>query len=278
MQEATADNGYVRREIPPDGNCLYRACAEICLGSQERSGEVRRAVASYLAQHRMRFEPFMDDSFEDYIARVGRDGHWGSDLELQAIAEMYDTHFTIYDANDQLDCVKIEPKPRVGQPLPRLAALWFSHGNHYDALYTREDFLRRGFGAENAELAAFRRRRDADEAKSLQLTRELSAGAHAGADWMLRGAGQQQGAIPNLMDEPVGAGQDELYAVQLSSTSLRGSQHLTGWLTDEQMQRPTVAHLLDAGFSEAVPARQLDSMEPLYLRGGGERWLPPEPL
>lgn len=232
--------------------------------------------------NRGRFEPFIDEcTFFEYLAKVRSDGHWGSDLELQAIAELHNIVFTVF-ANNWSNAVTIEPKATViGRPLPRLAALWFSHGNHYDALYTPEEFARRGFSVDsNIELRTFREQREADEQKSLQLTRELSEepsgglGARASADWMIRGS-DQQARVPNFMDEPVGGITEHLpLEQQLSATALHSAP--PGMLSAEQRRRPTVSNLLDAGFSEAELAHQFNPL-PAYPQGGGSS-LPPELL
>ncbi|KAG8459148.1 hypothetical protein KFE25_002555 [Diacronema lutheri] len=289
--------GFVRREIPPDGNCLFRACAEICLGSQGRCVEMREAVRGYLAAHRERFEPFVEDNFDEYLSKVGRDGHWGSDLELQAIAELHDTQFTVY-ANNRLNSVTIAPSRRGAR---RAAALWFSHGNHYDALYTPHEFARRGFSASaNAELDEFRQKRREDEAKSLQLGRELSEegkadGTHTSADWMIRGSDHRE-ATPNLMDADVGATLGGL-SLQLSTAAVGESSGQSiqqqqqqqpstdgrrlpplpptppGALSEDQRRRPTISNLLAAGFSEAELAQQFNP-PPAYSTAT----LPPELL
>jgi hypothetical protein len=120
--------GYRRREIPPDGNCLYRACAEICLGSQSKAELVRKTTRDYVCANRARFEHFVDEDFEVYVEKLSRDGHWGSDLELQVIAEIFETRFSIYQASQP----KFTIEPGAGTRIRREAALWFSHSNHYD--------------------------------------------------------------------------------------------------------------------------------------------------
>jgi hypothetical protein len=299
--------GFRRHEIPPDGNCLFRAVAELCLGSQGCSPDVRAAVTAYITEHRKRFEPFVDESFETYIDKLGRDGHWGSDLELQAMAELYHTEFTVF-ANQRptitiRPTIAIEPsKTGAGRKRPKEAALWFSHGNHYDALYPPDEFESRGFHSANDELDAYKARRREEEEQSLKLTMQLSDGQPAVGDPPASDSSLgRQGTLADLRD--AGVSEDEIAgqrhaltttratAADTARSELRGALHVDaggggsslGRLSDEQKRRPTISNLLDAGFTEAELAHQFAPRAHSPSRAAGdstaaEDTLPPELL
>mmetsp|Transcript_11455 Transcript_11455/g.29786 ORF Transcript_11455/g.29786 Transcript_11455/m.29786 type:complete len:314 (+) Transcript_11455:7-948(+) len=255
--------GFRRRQIPPDGNCLYRAAAEVCLGSQRDHSTVRLAVAAFVRANRDRFEPFIDDSdFDEYVDKIARDGHWGSDLELQAIAEIYKVSFSVH--RHRAPAVSIEPTQ--GEPA-RVAALWFSHGNHYDVLYTPEEFRERGLHADNNdELDAYRQKVREEEEASINLSRELSSERPAGGP-VTEETVQELLAAGLTVEELAGQFEDGSSAPEATSVGARPAARRQ--LSEEQRRRPTIANLLDAGFSEAEIAAQFAQLETAVTPGAG---------
>ncbi|CBK19999.2 uncharacterized protein [Blastocystis hominis] len=53
--------GLSIRSITPDGNCLFRSCADQLFGNQDRHAEVRRKAVEYIRRHKSDYLPFMDE-------------------------------------------------------------------------------------------------------------------------------------------------------------------------------------------------------------------------
>ncbi|KAJ1626847.1 hypothetical protein T492DRAFT_1029726 [Pavlovales sp. CCMP2436] len=228
--------GYVRLIIQPDGNCLFRSCADVCLGDQTRHAELRASCVAYLREHAERYAPFIETngSFEEYASQLAKDATWGSDLELQIVSELFYTSFTVLSM--LAPPLTVEPHDALraarGED-PAYRAIWFSHGNHYDVLYTKAELQRRGLAPrdvtsakKNLEMQAYLRQKKADEAADRKVAFHILTG----------------GAAPESV---AAAAPDAEEPAALSAS---------------QKKQPAIAHLIAAGFDEAqvaVAARQL---------------------
>jgi hypothetical protein len=85
-----------QRSVAPDGNCLFRA-ASVALArdmdmresAEEQSArKLRRDVVEFMRANHASFASFMPEgqSFEEYLQTMSRDGVWGGELEVSAIA------------------------------------------------------------------------------------------------------------------------------------------------------------------------------------------------
>mmetsp|Transcript_43656 Transcript_43656/g.102470 ORF Transcript_43656/g.102470 Transcript_43656/m.102470 type:complete len:207 (-) Transcript_43656:154-774(-) len=176
--------------------------------------------------------------------------------------------------------VNIAPQREDQRRRTTRAALWFAHGNHYNALYTMAEFERRGFHRSNRELEEYLEDRRANEEKSAQLTRELSEEPDEPPQQPLE---LSHSTLQDLRD----AGIDEVELAQHISaatisapTAAESARIQPRTLTDEQRRQPTVALLLAQGFTEAELAQNLNAAE--HLReprtAPGALSLPPELL
>ena len=61
------------REVPGDGNCLFRALSDQLYGEDARHAEIRADVVDYMRRNREDFEPFLVDetSFERHLQNLG---------------------------------------------------------------------------------------------------------------------------------------------------------------------------------------------------------------
>ncbi|CBZ53265.1 hypothetical protein NCLIV_030520 [Neospora caninum Liverpool] len=88
--------------IAPDGNCLFRAFADQHCGEQERHREYREKAVDYIEAHAEDFKCFLaeeEESFKKYVSRMRRLGTWGSQMELQALSQVYQVSLFIHVAN-----------------------------------------------------------------------------------------------------------------------------------------------------------------------------------
>ena len=65
--------GLSLREVPGDGNCLFRAFSDQLHGEDARHAEIRADVVDYMRRNREDFEPFLVDetSFERHLQNLG---------------------------------------------------------------------------------------------------------------------------------------------------------------------------------------------------------------
>eukprot|EP00976_Prorocentrum_cordatum_P076201 1182209-Prorocentrum_minimum.AAC.1 len=79
-----------------DGNCLFRAIADQVYGDAELSASTRQMCMDYMEAERDHFSQFVTESFYDYLRRKRGDRCHGNNLEMQAMAEMYNRPIEVY--------------------------------------------------------------------------------------------------------------------------------------------------------------------------------------
>ena len=94
-------NLRLRTKILGDGNCQFRAVADLLWpGDQDAHSMVRAAAIAWLRKHadtemqpgdpETKVRRFIHgESWEDYLRRMSRDREWGDELTLRAIANQY---------------------------------------------------------------------------------------------------------------------------------------------------------------------------------------------
>lgn len=118
------------RRMAEDGNCLFRAVADQVYGDAEMHGETRQMCIDYMEKERDHFSQFVTESFSAYCKRKRRDKVYGNNLEIQAMAEMYNRPIHIY-------CYGTEPKNifqgsyETDSPPIQLS---YHSGKHYNSL------------------------------------------------------------------------------------------------------------------------------------------------
>ena len=67
-------------EVDADGNCLFRALADQVEGSAKHHGKYRDEIVAFMRRDEERFKWFVEDDedWDDYLARLGRDGECAS--------------------------------------------------------------------------------------------------------------------------------------------------------------------------------------------------------
>ena len=78
------------KQIAGDGNCFYRCIAQAITGSQSQHLAIRTALVDHMRRFGDTQNEYMGMTPEDYIAsrRVGDDGIWATDIEIQAMSHM----------------------------------------------------------------------------------------------------------------------------------------------------------------------------------------------
>ena len=78
-------------EMKADGNSLFRAISDQEMGDPFQHMFFRGKTVDYMMEHKELFEPLIPSSFKDveeYCAHIGKEGVWGGDLELYALANL----------------------------------------------------------------------------------------------------------------------------------------------------------------------------------------------
>ena len=93
-------------EVDADGNCLFRALSDQIEGSAKHHGKYRDEIVAFMRRDEERFKWFVEDDedWDDYLARIGRDGEWGGNLELVAAANLRSVNVVVH----QLEAPKFE--------------------------------------------------------------------------------------------------------------------------------------------------------------------------
>ena len=127
-----------------DGNCLFRAVATVIYGHESQHLRVRQEVYDHLVVHRDFFEAYVyDETYEEYLKKLGTNHNWGDDIELTACSEIYCKTLEIYrkESGDfHLSKTFHEELVGTGEHLKLIYS-----GSHYTAVVpNKQGFQRRG--------------------------------------------------------------------------------------------------------------------------------------
>eukprot|EP00002_Diphylleia_rotans_P029381 TRINITY_DN5985_c0_g1_i1.p1 TRINITY_DN5985_c0_g1~~TRINITY_DN5985_c0_g1_i1.p1 ORF type:complete len:334 (-),score=77.17 TRINITY_DN5985_c0_g1_i1:914-1915(-) len=116
LEKILAPLGLRIHEIPPDGNCLYRAVAHqmdrIGLSNsakKEDFASIRLVAANHLRSNVDDFLPFMTtedgdmhttESYQKYCNQVANSNDWGGELELRALSIALRVPITVFMASE----------------------------------------------------------------------------------------------------------------------------------------------------------------------------------
>lgn len=96
-QQLDADN--LRVEVMEgDGNCVFRSLSDQLHGDDSAHVEMRAAIVQFEKDKHEHFEQFVEDEepWGDYLARMGRDGEWGGNMEIVAASMLYEVHVVVH--------------------------------------------------------------------------------------------------------------------------------------------------------------------------------------
>ncbi|KAK7083137.1 N-acetylglucosaminyldiphosphodolichol N-acetylglucosaminyltransferase catalytic subunit alg13 [Halocaridina rubra] len=130
--------GLCRKQVARDGSCLFRAVAEQVFLTQTEHVRVRSLCLQYMLQHKEDFQPFLDMPLDHYVYNLHDMREWGGHLEIMSMSRLFKRNFIIYREIGQ------EPY-KVTDIEGKSLMLSFTHGNHYDIVYKKEDASLRGF-------------------------------------------------------------------------------------------------------------------------------------
>lgn len=90
-----ASFGLKLKEIGGDGNCLFRALSDQLYGTEQQHAQLRHDAVEHIRVNAEFFKFYIEDDepIADYLATMAKDGIWGGQLEMTALAEKM--HFNV---------------------------------------------------------------------------------------------------------------------------------------------------------------------------------------
>ncbi|KHN73454.1 OTU domain-containing protein 3 [Toxocara canis] len=121
--------GLTLRDIPGDGNCLFRALGDQLEGHSMNHLKHRMDTVRYMIAHRHHFEPFIDVPFDRYVENLSRPGTYAGQDALVAFARLHKVNIVIHQLNSPLWQIQ----GCEGEPTAELH-LSYHNGEHYSSV------------------------------------------------------------------------------------------------------------------------------------------------
>ncbi|KAK3351436.1 hypothetical protein B0H65DRAFT_117976 [Neurospora tetraspora] len=149
------------KDIEPDGHCLFSAVADQLVvhglpvdgplskskGTQTQEKlppyrMVRHTAVDYMEKHADDFAPFLEEPFETYVAKIRDTAEWGGQLELTALANVYNVEIrVVQDGRTEVIQPNAVANGESNGDKEELKVLWLAYyrhgyglGEHYNSL------------------------------------------------------------------------------------------------------------------------------------------------
>lgn len=118
-----------------DGNCLFRAIADQLTGIPGKYDAYRKAAVEFLKSNPDEYRVFIEENYEDYLKKMAKDGTWGGNFELNALARKFKVNIMVHQIVDNVLCL------RVHEPLGSVPTIHVSYhrGRHYNSVRRLDD-------------------------------------------------------------------------------------------------------------------------------------------
>ncbi|KAM3824286.1 OTU domain-containing protein 3 isoform 2-T2 [Vipera latastei] len=123
--------GLRLREVPGDGNCLFRALGDQLEGHSRNHLKHRQETVAYMIQQRADFEPFVEDDvpFEKHLANLAQPGTFAGNDAIVAFARNNKVSIVIHQQNAPLWQIH-----GTDQSSARELHIAYRYGEHYDSV------------------------------------------------------------------------------------------------------------------------------------------------
>ncbi|XP_004850511.1 OTU domain-containing protein 3 isoform X1 [Heterocephalus glaber] len=123
--------GLKLREVPGDGNCLFRALGDQLEGHSRNHLKHRQETVDYMIKQREDFEPFVEDDvpFEKHVASLAKSGTFAGNDAIVAFARNHQLNVVIHQLNAPLWQIRGTDKSSV-----RELHIAYRYGEHYDSV------------------------------------------------------------------------------------------------------------------------------------------------
>jgi len=125
--------GLTLKQVPGDGNCLFRALTDQLYGNSNDHLLHRTQVVSYMRQHRDDFEPFVEDdiSFDAHLSSLAENGTFAGNDSIVAFARKHNLTVVIHQLNKPLWQIH---GGRDGSPGDSEVHISYHNGDHYNSV------------------------------------------------------------------------------------------------------------------------------------------------
>ncbi|XP_030589717.1 OTU domain-containing protein 3 [Archocentrus centrarchus] len=123
--------GLKLREVPGDGNCLFRALGDQLEGHSRGHLRLRQETIEYMTSHRQDFEPFVEDDvpFAQHLANLSQPGTFAGNDAIVAFARSQQVKVVIHQLNTPLWEINGSEKQ-----VCRELHIAYRYGDHYDSV------------------------------------------------------------------------------------------------------------------------------------------------
>ncbi|XP_026092853.1 OTU domain-containing protein 3-like [Carassius auratus] len=123
--------GLKLREVPGDGNCLFRALGDQLEGHSRGHLRLRQETVQYMMTHRQDFEPFVEDDmpFTEHLSNLSQPGTFAGNDAIVAFARRQQLKVVIHQLNAPLWEINGTEKPSC-----RELHIAYRYGDHYDSV------------------------------------------------------------------------------------------------------------------------------------------------
>ncbi|NXI94182.1 OTUD3 protein, partial [Psophia crepitans] len=128
--------GLKLREVPGDGNCLFRALGDQLEGHSRNHLRHRQETVDYMIKQREDFEPFVEDDvpFEKHVTNLAKPGTFAGNDAIVAFARNNQMNVVIHQLNAPLWQIRGTDKNNV-----RELHIAYRYGEHYDSVRRIDD-------------------------------------------------------------------------------------------------------------------------------------------
>ncbi|KAG9466918.1 OTU domain-containing protein 3 [Eleutherodactylus coqui] len=128
--------GLRMREVPGDGNCLFRALGDQLEGHSRNHLRHRQETTNYMVKHRNDFEPFVEDDvpFDKHVENLAQPGTFAGNDAIVAFARSNQVNVVIHQLNNPL--WQIRGSDKANAPELHIA---YRYGEHYDSVRSIHD-------------------------------------------------------------------------------------------------------------------------------------------
>ncbi|KAM8863412.1 OTU domain-containing protein 3 isoform 1-T2 [Spinachia spinachia] len=123
--------GLKLREVPGDGNCLFRALGDQLEGHSRGHLRLRQETVQYMMSHRQDFEPFVEDDvpFSKHLSNLSQPGTFAGNDAIVAFARSQQVKVVIHQLNTALWEINGAEKE-----VCRELHIAYRYGDHYDSV------------------------------------------------------------------------------------------------------------------------------------------------
>lgn len=144
-EELWSELGICIKLVGEDGSCLFRSVAHQIYGDEEFHGIVRQHCCDYLMKNKDYFQNYLTsgEDIAEYIRRKRIAGIFGNHLEVQAMSEMYNRPFEVYEYSTlPLHCISRRTENTCHNPI----RVSYHRKCHFNSLYDPNASPRLGIG------------------------------------------------------------------------------------------------------------------------------------